>query len=141
MFSAVSTLGAIPISMLSDNLGKRKYFMLAIVMAAIIGVGLLSVAEGVIIWFIVILIGIGRDGLMAVSAASSIDSKGIGLTYSGTAMGLNQAIARIGPFVSPPIGNSMASNGSGLPFIVWTAFGMFALVCFSLTKETGHRRS
>jgi ACS family glucarate transporter-like MFS transporter len=140
MFSAVSTLGAIPISMLSDNLGKRKYFMLAIVMAAIIGVGLLSIAEGVIIWFIVILIGIGRDGLVALAAVSNINSKGIGLIYSGTAIGLNQTITRIGPFISPPIGNSMAASGAGFPFIVWAAFGVIALVCFSLTKETGHRQ-
>jgi hypothetical protein len=97
----------------------------------------MSVADGVIIWVVVILIGMGRDGLVALVIASVIDSKGIGVLYSGTAIGLVQAMSRVGPFISPPMGNSMASSGSGLPFIVWAAFGVFALICFSLTRETG----
>lgn len=140
-FTGVSTLGSIPISLLSDRLGRRKIFILPITTAAIIGVGLLSVADGIIIFIIIILIGIGRDGLMALATISTMESKGIGLLYSGTAMGLMQTILRIGIFISPPIGNSMAANGSGLPFIVWAAFGVIALVCFSLTRETGHRQA
>ena len=140
-FTGVSTLGAIPISLLSDKLGRRKPIILSIITAAMIGVGLLSVAEGLIIWVVIILIGIGRDGLVALVVASTIDSKGIGVLYSGTAFGLIQTINRIGSFISPPIGNSMATSGAGLPFIVWAAFGVFALVCFSLTRETGHRQA
>ena len=103
-----------------------------------IGVGLLSVAEGGIIWIIILLVGIGRDGLLALATVSIIESKGIGVLYTGTAMGFIQAISRLGPFISPPIGNSMAAKGAGLPFIVWATFGIIALVCFSLTKETSH---
>ncbi|MBN2062374.1 MAG: hypothetical protein JW882_18375, partial [Deltaproteobacteria bacterium] len=119
----------------------RKLIILSISTVSIIGVGLLSVAEAGIIWIVIILIGIGRDGLVALAVASTIDSKGIGVLYSGTAIGLIQTINRIGSFVSPPIGNSMATRGAGLPFIVWAAFGIFALVCFSLTRETGHRQA
>ncbi|MFC1533026.1 MFS transporter [Thermodesulfobacteriota bacterium] len=140
-FTGISALGAIPISLLSDKLGRRKFLILSIITAAIIGVGLLSVAEGVIIWIIIILVGIGRDGLVALANTSIIESKDIGALYSGTAVGLIQTIARIGPFMSPPIGNSMAASGAGLPFIVWAAFGVFALACFSLTRETGHRKA
>ena len=117
-FTGISTLGIIPISLLSDRLGRRRIFILSINTAAIIGLGLLSVAEGATIWVLIILIGIGRDGLMALACTSTIESKGIGALYSGTAIGLQQTILRIGMFISPPIGNSMASHGSGLPFIV-----------------------
>jgi hypothetical protein len=34
----------------------------------------------------------------------------------------------------------MAAIGPGLPFIVWSVFGAFALICFSLTSETGYKK-
>jgi predicted MFS family arabinose efflux permease len=139
-FTGFSTLGAIPISLLSDRIGRRKIFVLPIITAAIIGVGLLSVADGLIIWVLIILVGIGRDGLIALGLTSCIESEGIGALYSGTAMGILQTIGQVGGFISPPIGNSMATIGSGLPFIVWAAFGVFALVCYSLTRETGRQQ-
>jgi predicted MFS family arabinose efflux permease len=134
-FTGVSTLGAIPISMLSDRLGRRKLFIVSISSAAAIGIGLLSIAEGGIIWIIIILVGLGRDGLLAVTTATIIETKGIGMLYTGTAMGLIQSIYRIGPFISSPMGNSMAAIGPGSPFFVWSIFGMIALVCFALAKE------
>ena len=102
---------------------------------------MLSLGDGIVIWVIILLIGIGRDGLIALAVASIIDSEGIGLLYAGTAIGLCQTVNRIGSLLSPPIGNCIARIGAGLPFIVWAAFGVIALVCFSLTKETGHRQA
>jgi predicted MFS family arabinose efflux permease len=140
-FTGVSTLGAIPISILSDKLGQRKLLLISIIITAIIGVGLLSIADVIIIWVIIILVGIGRDGFIAMANASTIDNKDIGTLYSGTAVGFLQTISRIGAFMSPPIGNSMAAYGEGLPFTIWAAFGVFALVCYSLIRETGHRQA
>lgn len=140
-FMGVSTLGAIPISMLSDKLGWRKFFILIILTVTVISLGLLSVADRVIIWVLIIMAGIGRDGLVAMACTSTIESKGIGVKYSGTVMGFMQTICRLGAFISPPIGNSMSAYGAGLPFIIWAAFGAFALLCFSLTRETGHQRA
>ena len=139
-FTGISTLGALPISLLSDRLGRRKFFILSITTAGMIGVGLLSAADGWIIWIIMLMAGIGRDGLLALSNVFIIESKGIGVVYTGTAIGFIQAISRLGPFISPPIGNSMATKGADLPFIVWAAFGVIALVFFSLTKETSHQK-
>ena len=141
VFTGVSTLGAIPISLLSDRIGRRKIFMIPIITIAIIGVGLLSVADGIIIFIILIIVGVGRDSLMALATVSAIESRGIGVLYSGTAMGLIQTILRIGILISPPIGNSMAARSTELPFIVWAFFGVFSLVCFSLTMETGHNKA
>jgi predicted MFS family arabinose efflux permease len=139
-FMGFSTIGAIPISMISDKLGWRKFLILPIITVTIISLGLLSIADGITIWVLIIVAGIGRDGLVALACTSTIESKGIGAKYSGTAMGLMQTIIRIGTFISPPLGNSMAAHGAGFPFIVWATFGAFGLFCFSLTKETGRHR-
>lgn len=136
-FTGFSTACAIPISLLSDKLGRRKSLILLIITITAIGVGLLSVADGIMIWGIIIIIGIGRDGLVALVSTSTVESEGIGAKYSGSAIGFMQTIARISVLISPPIGNSMAKIGAGIPFLVWAAFGIFALVCFSMTKETG----
>jgi predicted MFS family arabinose efflux permease len=138
-FTGVSTLGAIPISLLSDKLGRRKLLILSIIITSVIGVGLLSVADGIIIWIIIILVGIGRDSMIALANASNMDCEGIGARYSGTAVGFLQTISRIGAFLSPPIGNSMAAHGEGLPFIMWAILAAIAFICFSFTRETGHR--
>lgn len=88
VFIGISTLGAIHISLFSDRLGRRKLIILFISTITIIGLGLLSIADGIIRWVIIVLIGIRRDGLVALVTASTIDSKGIGVLYTGTAMGL-----------------------------------------------------
>lgn len=82
VFTGFSTLGAIPISLLSDRLGRRKYFILVIVTIAILGVGLLSIADGIFIWGILIMVGIGRDSLVALVSTSVVESEGIGAKYS-----------------------------------------------------------
>ncbi|MBN2060198.1 MAG: MFS transporter [Deltaproteobacteria bacterium] len=138
-FTGVSTLGAVPISLLSDKFGRRKLLVLSIITVAIIGVGLLSVAEGFIVWAIIIMVGIGRDALIAMVNAANMDSKGIGSLYSGTAVGFLQTISRIGAFLSPPIGNSVAVFGESLPFTMWAALSVVAFLCFSFTGETAHR--
>jgi predicted MFS family arabinose efflux permease len=139
-FTALSTLGALPISLLSDRLGRRKFFILPIITITLIGVGLLSVADGVFIWLLIILVGFGRDGVVALGFTSCIESEGIGVLYSGTAVAILQTIGQLGGFISPPIGNRMAASGAGLPFIVWAAFGVFALICILFAKETGRHR-
>jgi ACS family glucarate transporter-like MFS transporter len=139
-FNGVSTLAAIPMSLLSDKLGRRKLLLISISIVTIIGVGLLSIADGMIIWIIIIFVGMGRDAFMALVIASTIESEGIGVLYTGTALGLIQTISRIGPFISPPIGNTMASSSGGFPFIIWSVFGVIALLCLPLIRETVHRR-
>ncbi|MBN2060887.1 MAG: MFS transporter [Deltaproteobacteria bacterium] len=136
-FTGISTLGAIPLALLSDRLGKRKILILYINVAAIVGLSLLSIAEGLFIWILIIMVGIGRDALVALSLTSAIESRGIGAQYSGTAIGLIQTVLRIGIFIAPPIGNSMAVIYPGLPFVVWAVFGVFSLVCFYLIREEG----
>ncbi|MGB2853303.1 MAG: MFS transporter [Dehalococcoidia bacterium] len=139
-FWAVSTMTVIPLSLLSDRLGSRKTVLFAALLTAIIGVGLLPVVDGIMVWILIVLVGIFMDGFMAVILTMVQETEGVGPRYSGTALGLVFTISQLGAFISPPVGNSLASINSGLPFIFWAALSIAPLVTLAFTKETGWRR-
>jgi MFS family permease len=140
-FNAISTLGCIPLALLSDRIGLRKALLFPILVITILCVALLSVADDGMVWVLMVLIGMSRDGFMAVCLTMSTETKGIGVVYAATAMGLAQTIFNVGSLVAPPLGNSLASPANmGLPFFLWAAFGLFGLVAFIFVKETGWKR-
>jgi NNP family nitrate/nitrite transporter-like MFS transporter len=139
--NAAATLATIPIAFLSDRLGSRKIVLFGAVLITIIGTGLLSVAGGVLIWVLVIMALIPRDGFMAVLVTTLTETEGVGAVYAGTALGLTMTLSRLGGFISPPLGNSLASPANpSLPFILWAAMGIIALFGCAFVKETGWRR-
>ena len=139
-FYAVSTMAVIPLSLLSDRLGSRKTVLFAALLTAIIGVGLLPVVDGIMVWILIVLVGIFMDGFMAVILTMVQETEGVGPRYSGTALGLVFTISQLGAFISPPVGNSLASVNTGLPFIFWAALSIAPLATLAFTKETGWRR-
>jgi MFS family permease len=139
-FNGVSTLGVIPLTLLANKLGLRKAVLFPILLIAIAGVALLSVANNAMVWVLMIMVGLSRDGFFAISFTMSTETAGIGVLYAGTAVGLTQTILNVGSLSSPPLGNSLAHINPGLPFIFWAAFGILALVAFCFVKETGWKR-
>jgi len=144
-FHATSMVGVLPIAFLSNRLSSRKSALLAATLMTAIGVGLLSVAGGAMVWASVIIAGVFRDGFMAVLTTMIMETEGVGATYAGTALGLVLTLARPISFASPPIGNSLASTNPGLPFIFWTALAAAALLGFVFLKQesrasTGERK-
>lgn len=135
VFCGISTMGAIPITMLSSRIRSKKKIMFPYIVMVIIGVAMLSLVNNAAVWIIVLLIGIGRDGFMALCATLSTETEGIGPEHSGTALGLIQNIAHIGPVIAPPLGNSLASINAGLPFVVWSAFALVSLFSFSFIRK------
>ena len=135
--SAASTMVVIPVAFLSDKLGSRKIVLLAAVLMTAIGVGLLSVVNGAMVWVSAIVALASRDGFVAVLFTMIIETRGIGAVYAGTAIGLAMALSRVGSIISPPLGNSLASANPSLPFIFWAALGAMALVSLYFVKETG----
>jgi cyanate permease len=131
-FHAVSLAGAIPIAMLSDRLRKRRVFLLlgALLMAA--GVGALTVAAGVFIVAAVIVAGCMRDGFMAIFMTTVMETREIGLSYTGSAIGFVQVFFALGGTFAPPLGNSLAAIGPAAPFLLWAALAALGLVSFSL---------
>jgi cyanate permease len=140
-FNALSTLGAVPLALLSLRLGLKKVVLFPILFITIVGVALLPVVSSTMVWVLMIMVGFTRDGFMAVSLTMSTETEGIGVVYAGTAMGLVQTILNLGPIISPPLGNSLAGTDPGYPFFLWAAFGLLALVVFCFVKETGWRRN
>lgn len=126
--TGIGTLGSIPVTLLAARLGSIKKVMIPYLVVVIIGVALMSLINGPAIWIIILLVGVGRDGMMALCMTMSTETEGIGKDYSGAALGFMQSIGRIGPFISPPLGNSLASISPGAPFLIWSAFAFVALV-------------
>ena len=134
-FHAASLLFTIPIALLSDRLGsRRRVLMVATVMIAS-GFGLLSIADGALVWVAVILAGVVRDGFMAIFMTFVIEIKEVGITYAGTAVGLIVSISQIGSVLSPPAGNSLAVFGPGVPYLLWAGLALLGFVAFTAIRE------
>jgi len=141
-FSAISTLGVIPLALLTNRLGLRKAVLFPVLVITILGVAMLPLVNGAIVFVLMVLVGVSRDGFMAVSLTMSTETKGVGVVYAATAMGLPQTILNVGSLISPPLGNSLASPSnpaSPLPFFLWAAFGLLGLVSLIFVQETGWR--
>jgi len=139
-FNALSTLGAIPLALLASRFGLRKAVLFPILLITIVGVALLPVVGDTMVWVLMIMVGFARDGFFAICLTMSTETKGIGVVYAGTAVGLVQTVLNVGSFISPPLGNSLADTNPGFPFFLWAAFGLLGLVVFCFVKETGWRR-
>jgi cyanate permease len=139
-FNGVSTLGAIPLALLAERLGLRKVILLPVLLITVAGVALLPLVSGAMVCVLMIVMGVARDGFMAVCLTMSTETKGIGVVYAGTAMGLAQTTLNIGSFIAPPLGNSLEQVNPSFPFFLWAAFGLLALVTFCFVKETGWKR-
>jgi cyanate permease len=134
-FHAVSMLGSIPLALLSDRFRSRKTVLIPAVLITAASVSLLSAAHGQTVWLFVILAGLFRDGFMAIILSMIIEVKGVGADYAGTASALLLAVSRLGNFVGPPLGNSLAGFHPGLPFVFWAVLALIAPISLYLVKE------
>jgi len=139
-FNGVSTLGAIPLALLADRLGLRKVVLFPVLLITVVGVALLPLVGGAMVWVLMIMLGVARDGFMGVCLTMSTETKGVGVLYAGTAVGLTQTILNLGSFIAPPLGNSLEQANANFPFFLWAAFGLLGLVAFCFVRETGWRR-
>ena len=117
-------IAVIPLALLSDRLGTRKKVLLAAALMMAIGTGLLSFADGILVWMAVAVAGIVRDGFMAVFMTTVIETEGIGPAYAGTGIGLVMVFNGLSSMVAPPIGNALAFAHPGLPFAFWAALAL-----------------
>jgi len=134
-FHGASMAAVIVIALLSDRIGKRKPILITAALMMTAGTALLSIAEGIVVWMAVILAGVIRDGFMAVYMTTIIETKGIGATFAGTAIGLALMFSATGSLLSPPIGNSFAVFFPELPFVFWSALGIIGVVTLFFVEE------
>jgi CP family cyanate transporter-like MFS transporter len=136
IFHAVSVVGTIPLALLASRLSSRYAVLLAAVFLTAVGSGLLTVAAGALVWVAVGMAGVVRDGFMSVMMTRITQIPGLGVAYAGTAMGIAFTLSRLIGFASPPIGNSLATEGApGLPFLFWSGLAALALVAFFLLRR------
>ena len=134
-FHGVSMLATIPLALLSDRFRSRKTVLIPAVLITAASVALLSGAHDQSVWLFVILAGLFRDGFMAILLSMVIEVKGVGADYAGTAAALVLAVSRLGNFVGPPVGNSLAGLHPGLPFVFWGALALTTPISLYLIKE------
>ena len=138
-FHFASLLFTLPLALLSDRLGRRRPLLLVAALMITVGFGLLSVAQGILVWVAVICAGIMRDGYMATMMTLIIELRGIGPAFAGTATGVIMAISLTGAVVAPPIGNRLEAIGAGVPFLFWAALALVGWVALTAVRE--ERRS
>jgi NNP family nitrate/nitrite transporter-like MFS transporter len=134
-YHATSMIFVMPIALWSDRLGSRRKVLMAAALMIILGVGLLSVVEGIMIWVAVGMAGLVRDGFMAVLQALVLETEGVGARYAGTAMGLVMLFSGLGRLLAPPLGNSLASIASALPFLFWASLATMGLLVLYTVRE------
>lgn len=134
-FHTISLVFVIPIALLSDRLRMRKMILIVSGLMIVSGFGLISLAQGWLVWLAVGLAGMARDGFMAVFMTSIIETDGVGAAYTGTATGIAMFFASLGNILSPPIGNSLAEAAPGLPFVFWAGFAGLGLLALLLIPE------
>ena len=135
-FHAVSLIAVLPIAFLSDRLHLRRGVLAAAAAIVAVGIGLLSIVEGVAIWVGVLLAGSVRDGFMSVFMTAVTEVPGVGSLYAGTALGLVMTLQRVGGLVAPPLGNALAATNPRMPFVFWAGMAALGLLTLLLARRS-----
>ena len=126
---------AIPLSLLAGRMDSKKTAIIPIMIISFICICLMSVMNNQIVWPLVIIIGLFRDGYYAIIATMVIETEGIGGAYAGTATGVVWTLGAFGSFIAPPLGNSLASINPGMPFIFWGSMLILPLFLFYFFRD------
>ena len=133
-FFLASIIFVIPISMLSDRMTSRRPILIAASACMALGVALLFVAEGALIWVAIFIAGFSFDGFMSIYNTALLEVRGVGAMYAGTALGFGHMLRNLGGTVSPPVGNSLAYNSLNMPFLFWGVAAVVGMVAFMLLQ-------
>ena len=135
LFHAASLVFAVLLAIYSDRSGQRVRVLMICVLLSGISIALIGVASVALLPVAVLLAGVTRDGYMAITMTTLTEVKGVGPGLAGTAIGLNMTIMGLSNTLAPPIGNSLAQWGSGIPFYFWSGLILLALVPYLLLRR------
>lgn len=133
-FSAASMVGVIPLTLLAERYHLRRAFLAVAGSVAVIGLIVLSLTTSPWVWPVVVAMGLFHDVFMTITITMVVQTAGIGPALAGTALGIMMSLSRVGGFVSPPLGNSLAALGTGLPFLFWAGFAVAMLVLLTRVR-------
>jgi cyanate permease len=133
-FHTSSMIFVLPFALWSDRLGSRKRLLLIVSALMAVGVGVLSFANGGLVWAAVLTAGFVRDAFMAIFLTMVIETEGVGPMYAGTATGFIMTISSLGNVLAPPLGNSLSVYWAGAPFVFWTLLIVLGMVSLFFVK-------
>ncbi len=134
-FHTVSLLCVLPITAWSDRRRYRKGLLMGAGVLIAIGIGWLAVAADGWVLAAVLMAGSVRDSFMAVFLTMIVETEGVGPAFAGTATGLVMVLGGLGGWLAPPLGNSLAAMGPGVPFLFWAGLCAAGLLSLALTRE------
>jgi len=95
-----------------------------------IGVGMMffvgSAFWGVILAMVIA--GFFFDSFMAMNGASVTEIEGLDIAMVGSALGFVAMMQNISGTFVPPLGNTLSTLGLNVPFLLWSASGVMAVV-------------
>lgn len=140
-FHAISLLAVFPLAILSDRMRSRRTLLIGAALTTGVGIGLLSILDGAVIWLAVLMTGAVRDGFMAVFMTTVTEVRGVGAACTGTAIGLAMTLLRVGALIAPPLGNALAVYGARMPFVLWAGMAIVGLGALGLLKRDSSERA
>ncbi len=136
LFFLASLIGVIPLSSLSDRLGKRKPFIILAGLTLGTSVMLVTIPHVWVIYLAVISGGLLFDVFMAISITTATEVKGIGPAIAGTAVGFMFLNNDLGGVIAPPLGNLLSEYSPEAPFYFWGALAIIgAGIIWSIPNE------
>jgi nitrate/nitrite transporter NarK len=140
IFSGVGVVGVIPMVLYSDRIRSRRIVMFIATILLALSIGLIPFVGMGGIWVLLIIGGLIRTGFSALANTLIFETKGVGGTYGGTAIGLTNTLGMLGAFLAPPIGNSFTAINDDVPLYFWALLALVALPLIIMVKEPGSRR-
>jgi MFS family permease len=133
-FYAVSAAIVVPLTFLSDRIGSRRKIMIPALAAAFVGTVLMPIADGALVWVLMIMHGMFLDTFMSLTTAILMESKDIKPEYFGTAIGVIFTMGLVGAVSGPPLGALFTAISGSAPFYFWAGLALVALLLFSFVK-------
>ena len=134
-FHIASMAATIPIALLSDATGQRRMFLLLGSAMLAVATLALPLLPGGFVYAAAVFGGLARDAFMGIFITRLMESEDVGPAYAGGALGLAMTGLRLGGAVAPPLGNSLAELGAGMPFFVWTLFCALPIIVFLRLRD------
>jgi MFS family permease len=133
VISGVGMIGAVPAVIIAERTSRKGMLTLAFAALAI-SIGMIPLVNVTGVWLLIIFGGLMRSGSQALLTVMIFETKGVGSSYGGTAVGLSNSIAMLGAFLAPPIGNSLTAIGPGAPLFFWGAMAACGLPLVYMIK-------
>jgi MFS family permease len=137
VFTLMTVIGAIPLTLLSDKLGRRKAVLFPAILIAIFCSALLPIMSDIFLWGVFVMLGVFHQVYIALTNTMVLEIEEVGVAHAGMALGLALTLQRIGAFIASPIGNSLAVIHLGMPFVFWAILFVCGALILIFVKETG----